>query len=279
MRLSQFNVKQCHGAFLPLLVINRSTPRAVVHGPIQYGCMNIFKHCALQDEWGLHFLIQTLQWDKITANDVVTVLDSYQLATGFVEAVLFNPGNPNPVSIEDAWQPKLQRIGDDSIMEVFAACTKIKPKERILVNEFRIWLKVICISDLADLDGEWQAIPAPQYKWPNQPIPSDAYSASFRRCLRLIFCTTASPQQQRGRYHLDEPLGRWFAHPRHVLHTCYRLRTIYTSATKLAAINALLCPQKTSSASTKRRSTNPHCHLIRSKPQRHQMGKYGGHDI
>ena len=68
MRLSQFTSKQCHKldvvtlkTFLPLMVINRSTPRALVHGPIQYGGMDIMKHEALQDEWGMHFF-----WTFIT---------------------------------------------------------------------------------------------------------------------------------------------------------------------------------------------------------------------
>ena len=44
MHLSQFKEKKCHRlnililcTFLPLLVINQSTPGALVHGPLQYG--------------------------------------------------------------------------------------------------------------------------------------------------------------------------------------------------------------------------------------------------
>ena len=98
MRLSQFNSKQCHQldkmmlrTFLPLLVINRNTPRALVHSPIQYGGMNVIKHESLQDEWGLHCLVQTLRWDKIPANDILVVLDTYQLVSGFVTPLLESP--------------------------------------------------------------------------------------------------------------------------------------------------------------------------------------------
>ena len=56
MRLSQFSQQQCHQVgvrllqtYLTLLVVNQSMPRAVAHGPIQYGGMNITKHSSLQD--------------------------------------------------------------------------------------------------------------------------------------------------------------------------------------------------------------------------------------
>ena len=59
VRLSQFTPKQCNEldkivnrTFLPIMKINRSTPRALVHGPLQYGGMDIPRHQSLQDEWG-----------------------------------------------------------------------------------------------------------------------------------------------------------------------------------------------------------------------------------
>ena len=96
MRLTQFCPKQCHKldvqlnrTSLPLLIINRNMPRAVVHGPLELGGMNLpTNHLALQDQWNIHFVNQTLQWDKITAKYVLTVLNAYQLCSGFVSHVL-----------------------------------------------------------------------------------------------------------------------------------------------------------------------------------------------
>ena len=63
MRLLQFNEKQCHQldkivlqTFLPLMVINRSIPRAIVHGPLQYGGMAIIKHSPPPRPMGHPFL-------------------------------------------------------------------------------------------------------------------------------------------------------------------------------------------------------------------------------
>ena len=70
--------------FLPLLVINRSTPRALVYGPLRFGGMKIVEESSLQDQWGLHYLIRSLRWDKTTAKDIRTVLNAFQLVPGFV---------------------------------------------------------------------------------------------------------------------------------------------------------------------------------------------------
>ena len=58
------------------------------------------------------------------------------------------------ILIEDAWKPHLQRLGDDSIMEVIAISTKLTPIEKLPANKCRLWLKIITISDIADVDGQ-----------------------------------------------------------------------------------------------------------------------------
>ena len=156
MRLSQFTQRQCHQldvrvlqTFLPLLTVNRSMPRAVVHVPIQYGGMNLLKHSSLQDQWGLHYFIQCLRWDDITAGDIITALDAFQLVSGFVTPVLSSPTIPisyagqgliphirdrlraldGQIEVEKAWRPHLQRINDDSIMENIAASKNVTALE------------------------------------------------------------------------------------------------------------------------------------------------------
>ena len=73
------------------LIVNQSMPRAVVHGPIQFGGMDIVKHLSLQDQWNLDYFVQSLRWDKTIADDIITVLDAYQVASGFVTPVLASP--------------------------------------------------------------------------------------------------------------------------------------------------------------------------------------------
>ncbi|KAL7536722.1 hypothetical protein ACHAWF_007008 [Thalassiosira exigua] len=216
MRLPQFNQKQCHKldvqvmrVFLPLLKVNRKMPRAVVHGPLQYGGMNILKHSALQDQWGLHYFVQSLRWDKIVANDILTVLDAYQQVSG----------------------QKLQRLHDDSIMEVVVARAAVTKRVRLLTNECRIWLRVTTVADVATVTGAeipcnrlfggWRADPISGREWPDLPTPSKAHWAAFRKCLRLAFCSRASPWQRQGSYNLDQPLGQWFPVERNVKVSCY----------------------------------------------------------
>ena len=260
MRLSQFTRKECHQldvmvlrVFLPLLKINRSSPRTMVHGPIQFGGMSMLKHSALQDEWGIHNAVMTLRWDDITARDMLTVIDAYQLVSGFITPVLRSPAIPidyvgqgliahlrdrlraldGQLAVEKAWQPSLQRVGDDSIMEPIAASKTIKRIERKLANECRLWLRVPCLSDLTTangvgipferLSGRWRARKLPNMTWPDLPQPTKKHWAAFRKCLRHTCCTKVSPYRQ-GFYLLDEPLGQWFVRPRTSLHECYTSR-------------------------------------------------------
>jgi hypothetical protein len=55
--------------------------------------------------------------------------------------------------IEKAWRPQKQRQYEESIMEVFANDSEITPKMLLMANEFRIWLGVFSISDLANIAG------------------------------------------------------------------------------------------------------------------------------
>ncbi len=226
--LTQFTSKQCHEldvkvnrTFLPLMKINRSTPRDLVHGPLQFGGMNILKHQVLQDQWNLQYFIQSLRWDKIIAQDIITVLDDFQLVSCFVSPVLSCPDIDidylsrgliphirhrlkmleGEIAVEDAWRPYLQRKGDDSLMELFAGhtppnkrfgSTYLTPKERRRANEYRMSLGIICVSDLATLDGKyipldrlsgsWRALPSDQVKltFLNLPPQSNKNTSAFK---------------------------------------------------------------------------------------------------
>jgi hypothetical protein len=75
------------------------------------------------------------------------------------------------VWVEKTWRPEKQRQYDEAIMEVFANDSEITPLMLLLANEFRIWLRVFFISDLANIEGtaidierirndsEWRATP------------------------------------------------------------------------------------------------------------------------
>ena len=91
---------------------------------------------------------------------------SYKTNTWFWQRVL-----DGCIKMEDTWHLFLQRENDDIVMDNFAACAHITVFELLCANEARLWLQVICISDLADisgsripwdrLNGEWRADPCP----------------------------------------------------------------------------------------------------------------------
>ena len=91
--------------------------------------------------------------------------------------------------VEDAWKPHSQRMEDDSIMELIAANTTLSPNDKLLASECRLWLRVITISDIADVDGQsiqirqlkgfWRAILPPDILWPQLPTPSKRHWSAF----------------------------------------------------------------------------------------------------
>jgi hypothetical protein len=104
----------------------------------------------------------------------------------------------------------------------------------ILANEFRIWLGVFWISELANIQGnaieigrinndsEWRANEANGYRWPNTITPTNRHRAAFRKCLRLTFCPGADKYTHTKDYPLLQQLGTWYPVPRMIQYTAYR---------------------------------------------------------
>ena len=253
--LSQFSVSQCkkidtiiNKTFLPRMRIHSKTPLSILHGPLSLGGMAFVKDLLLQDQASIVYLIQTLRWDNETSQDVLQTLQTLQLATGFVTPVMEDTtavisyvsngwllhirsrlGALNgSIWIEKAWQPALQRLGDESIMEKINALP-YPPSVLRKANECRLWLRVITIAELASLNGKTVPMDRLQGKWraqsslhwPNQPTPSQSHWAAFRKCIRATFCCDASAWQRHGEYHLTQPLGAWVVAHRHVQHPFY----------------------------------------------------------
>ena len=136
--------------------------------------MKVVKQSALQDQWRIHYIIQSLRWDKMMARDIRTILNAFQLVSRFVCHVFKSPDMPitylptgwlpyirdqllilgGSILIEDAWKPHLHQLEDDSTMEAIATNTTLIPNEKLVDNECRMWLGVITTSDIADMDGQ-----------------------------------------------------------------------------------------------------------------------------
>ena len=97
----------------------------------------------------------------------------------------------------------------------------------------------------------------------------------FRRCLRLTFCTTASPWQMTGSYNLDEPLGKWFLKPCHILHGCYRSKIQFTIVMNMHVTDANNVEQPNSTTSVMKLSKNPCTSRIQQCFKYNWMDEYG----
>ena len=258
---TSFTEKQCgkinsliRTTFLPITRFNRNFPSAVLYGPMDYGGMEFIEAYTLQDQVQLDYLIKQLRWDRVVANDFLVALDSVQMCSGFVEPILESVEDVieflSPsyiislrnrlremkayVWIEKSWTPKLQREGDRSIMQVFVQCPDISRAMLRQANAVRLYLRVVTIADLADvggsfipagmLTGKWTA--GTDFKWPYQPKPTSAAWSTFRRCLRLTFCTNTPPYSRPSHsLDLDTRLGRWLDVKRNTWFQVYRSKT------------------------------------------------------
>ena len=141
------------------------------------------------------------------------------------------------VWVEHAWRPQRQRQYDRALQEDFANDDEITPKMKRLANEFRMWLRVTWLSELATINGreipiervrngsDWRATPESGYTWPNTVHPTNKHREAFRKCLRLCYCPNANKYTRTENYTLQQPLGKWYPAPRQIQFPAYRSKT------------------------------------------------------
>jgi hypothetical protein len=180
--LSQFAYKQCqqmtvllNATFLPLLHVHRRMPRAIVWGPKCLGGLGLNTNVYnLQAQCAVGYMIRSLRWGGIVANDIIATLNAAQLVSGW-ESPLLEATSPHLkylprgwilhlremlqtygaiLWVEKAWRPRKQRQGDTAIMEGFSNHPDITDNMLLLANEYRMWMRVIFISELANVDGD-----------------------------------------------------------------------------------------------------------------------------
>jgi hypothetical protein len=184
--------------------------RAVIWGPIGMGGTALNTNIlSLQAQCAAKYLVMIIRWDDIVSKDVIAATNALlQLASGLGTQVLENTAmsikyvgegwlinlrdmlrniNAAGVWIEKAWRPQKQRQHDQAIMDAFNADSDITPLTMILANEFRMWMRVTYVSELANLEGTaipferisngsvWRAIPTNDLKLPNTVHPASAY--------------------------------------------------------------------------------------------------------
>lgn len=236
-------------AMLPVLRINRNTPRAMVYAPADFGGFEFPCLKTVQDQKGIGHIVRHLKWGKEIGQDFRNVISKVQLESGLIDPILESPKTylsylteghishirerlralEGGIWVEDTWSPSLQRRGDISLMERFLQI-KASPAKYRAANLVRLWLRVITIAELADesglripaerLNGEWQA--ESTLRWPNATRPSPKMFRTFQWFLRRTFCQQPARWYKRHPLPLDVPLGPWLQVDRHISHAVYR---------------------------------------------------------
>ena len=242
---------------LPKMGINQNTSKAVVYGPHELGGKEFPTTKTTQAQKGITHWLRHLRWDKEIANNFCITLSAAQLSLGLTTPILDDVATNIPyleegimshlrstlkslgrsLYIKGHWTPQLQQEGDRSIMK---ECTKITigdQKKKITtrqlreIDDVRLFLQIITISNLANLNGthidfelisgKWRA--TSNLLWPRQCAPTAKQWATFQWTLRKTFCVSSAKSSQKGRpFALITPLGDWLPRPRHVQYDAYR---------------------------------------------------------
>jgi hypothetical protein len=160
-------------AVLPHSGFSRNFPQAVLYGPTE------FQGLGMMDPW----ILQELQhvevlWDKVTHMD-----PSGQLFAHELEALRMELGTPDAITDHDykqfehcvtycwlktLWQfcrqhhfrfddpfdrPRLHGVGDQYLMHAFVL-HHFTPKELAMINQCRMFLKVITLADITMANGK-----------------------------------------------------------------------------------------------------------------------------
>ena len=214
-------------------------PNAVLYGPKE------FLGLGMKDPWVTQELkhLEAL-WEKATCMDI-----SGQLIQQEFEALRMELGTPDPITdhhfalfggcttqcwMKTLWQscedfnvkfddpffkPKLQRHGDQFLMHAFA--TEFPPKELAILNQCRMFLRVLTLADISSADGQalhaysydgiQRAPHLHRYGWPRQPpkLPPTHWNL-WRHALDTCFRKTYASA---GDISLENPLGPWLVDP------------------------------------------------------------------
>ena len=135
--------------------------------------MNYPNFQIIQDQKGILFLLQQLQWQGTIANDLLTVLSAIQLVSGLYNPLLkdtttmlhyMNQGRFTNMRrrlavmnasfwIEHQWSPAVQHHNGESLMHTFSHIPGITKGKLSKANWCRVYARIITISDIADIKG------------------------------------------------------------------------------------------------------------------------------
>jgi len=231
-------------AALPKMHINRNTARSIVHGPVILGGMALPHIQTVQGIDKLHLFLGHLRLNDDTGKLIQIDLTYIQLITGSAAFFLnkdisdyhwiergwvtslwqFTVAASLTFDFPGIWLPRVYRAGDVFLMDYFIS-QKLSQHDLKKLNECRLFLQVITLSDIASADGRYivpevKAGSKIQFResiltWPTQGRPGPASWRLWRQSLSYL--------EERGR--LITPLGPWISQPHQQWKTYMDLRT------------------------------------------------------
>lgn len=224
-------------AFLPAMGYEPTFPRAIVHGPRNFGGLNIGHLYTEMQVAKVGALVAHIQAQSGLGDIMLKNINWLQLHSGLLHPVL---QYPQPIQyipfnwflhlkeflysirgtliIPGQWVPQLEQLHDQATMEVVLANESMTNAERRIFNNWRIYFKVSTISDLVEPDGTriqlgyWRPpsedtqvnreIRQSRHNWPRQQQPHVSTFRIWRKGLRTL-CGTNSGGE------LLRPLGDW----------------------------------------------------------------------
>lgn len=215
-------------ALLPKLNINRNTARSIIHGPEEYGGMNLPHITTTQGVDKLQLFLGHLRLQDRTAKLIHSDLSYLQLLAGVNTLCLNLPiakykwveqgwltslwQFANFTNIQfvypEAWLPSLTRENDCFLMPTFIQLGFPPPTLKRL-NKCRLYLQALTLLDLTSADGRTILPSAKHGKiledrpstllWPTQGRPTKAAWTEWAKALSML--------ELNGK--LLQPLGRW----------------------------------------------------------------------
>ena len=224
--------------FLPAMGWNRTTSRAIIHGPEELGGINIpplyaihgaskiismLTNIQAQTELGKLFVIN-INWLQLVSGREQQLFQSYG-SISYVRQnwLLHLKGYMEECSLtmksKHFWVPKLRRQNDVILMDVAIQYTANVYQLKI-INNWRIYFQALTLSDICDGHGNAVLQAYREYKvvnnhtqyrtskllWPKQGKPNQKTFTIWKKFLQNILGI-----QQNGM--LKNKLGQWFEKP------------------------------------------------------------------
>ena len=226
-------------AIIGALGVNRMFPRVIAFSPTEL--MGIGLHHPYTSQGIQHILMliaHTREKESENGKMYRMILEMAQLLFGTSESILQSPEQPHKyvsdpyldfmmtflsehdlsIAIPELWKPTKQREKDQFIMEAVRGTIK-SPKQQRQMNQCRLYLQVLRLSDLCNGSGD-ELMPAattPAYRmrthnttkleWPRQDLPPAESWRTWTKVLRQLFLVDKIGQLRS--YRLTIPLGYW----------------------------------------------------------------------